>query len=41
MTVICCFDVACQSTNGDVGDDGNMFLGYGQSEYQWVCEGCQ
>jgi len=35
MTVICCWDVVSQSTNGDVGDDNNIFLERGQSEYQW------
>jgi len=39
MTVICCWDVVSQSTNGDVGDDSNMLLGCGQPEYQWGCGG--
>ena len=34
MTVICCWDVVSQSTDGDVGDDSNMLLGLCQSEYQ-------
>jgi len=39
MTVICCWDVMCQSNNGYVGDDSNMILRHGQSEYQWGCGG--
>jgi len=34
MTVICCWNMVSQSTNLDVGDDNNMFLGPGQTEYQ-------
>jgi len=39
MTVICCWDLVGQSTDGDVGDDNNMLLGCGQPEYQWGCGG--
>jgi len=34
MTVIYCWDVFSQSTNGDVGVDSNMLLESCQSEYQ-------
>jgi len=34
MTVICFWDMVSQITNGDVGNDSNMLLGCGQSEYQ-------
>jgi len=34
MTVIFCLDVVSQSTNGDVGNDSNILLGRGQSEYE-------
>jgi len=39
MAVIYCWDVVSQSTYGDVGDDSNILLGRGQSEYQWECGG--
>jgi len=37
MTVISCWYVVIQSTNRDGGDDSMIFLGPGQSEYQWRC----
>ena len=39
MAVIYCWDVVSQSTYGDVGDDSNILLGRGQSEYQCGCRG--
>jgi len=37
MTVIYCWDVVSLNTNEDVGNDSNLLLGRGQSNYQWEC----